>query len=807
MWTLDWLTARLGSTLDPERVYAIGGSMGAIGTMYLATEAPERFAAVLCRNGLYDILATDYKNPALIQKLWGSFALDLPTRAGIPITRRTNAVWMSNRAPSVEWPVIRTINGRNDLTVGWKSAVQLFEGLGAASRPAVHYFDERTHNPNGYWKGVQTALLNRTFQTRRDRPSLRFDGCTLDDDPGNGDRLDGDLVGTINGYLDYDPVTAAATEDALDFDVYLRDAGTLDDAPEPTGFAALTPRRTAPFALEPGEPVRFTLREGGTLVDEQLLFADQHGLVHSALVPLSVVRRHARFERLGGAGTATVPESEGGSVPEGATPLVPDVYGLGALSEPGESDYWRVGVSARTELEIEVLAARFDPAAWAAAGLAPDVRILSADGTLELTRHAALAWPELPRDLDFPRWLAPADGEILVALSSAGGGTGAYALRVRSRPAGDVVLELEPAGESGSNDLVELAEPILPGTRVRGAGTAGTYDWYSFELAEDGLVSLELALQRLGIPTGQAAYPFASLELWDGTSGILVGPQLAGDPAARLLRRAGRHFVGVLPQAIDGEYELALAVQPLAGEAELEPNDLPEEAMPLRPGGAILGLGDLDHFAFAGEIGERVELELLDSDRVDELPLDLALLGPLGALVPLQQDPLLGRVGALLTGTGPHVLALQTASSYFLRLAEARHARFESEPNDDPASADPLWSNRAAGRIDASGDADLFAFGAQAKRLMRLELFGPRGGSGDSGHGSALAPRLAILDASGNELASTSASAAVLARGLADPRPCLTLAFAPTLGGTYLVRIEDTTGAGGPEHAYWLELR
>jgi pimeloyl-ACP methyl ester carboxylesterase len=139
LWTLDWLTARLGHAHDPERVYAIGGSMGAIGSMYLMDEAPERFAAVLCRNALYDVLATDYKNPALLQKLWGSFALDLPTRAGVPITHRTNAVWMSNRDPSVEWPVLRTINGRNDTTVGWMSAVELYRGLGAASRPAVHY--------------------------------------------------------------------------------------------------------------------------------------------------------------------------------------------------------------------------------------------------------------------------------------------------------------------------------------------------------------------------------------------------------------------------------------------------------------------------------------------------------------------------------------------------------------------------------------------------------------------------------------------------------------------------------------------
>jgi hypothetical protein len=807
LWTVDWLTARLGAAHDPERVYAIGGSMGGIGSMYLATEAPERFAAILCRNGLYDVLATDYKNPTLVQKLFGSFALDLPTRAGIPITQRTNAVTMAKREPLVEWPVIRTLNGRNDETVGWMSAVELYRGLAEAERPAVHYFDERTHNPNGYWKGVQTALLTRTFQTRRDRPSLRFDGCTLDDDPGNGQRLDGDLVGTINGYLDYDPSTASATEQALDFDVYLRDSGALDDAPQSTGFAALTPRRTAPFALEPGESVHFTLRAGAALVDEQLLFADEHGLVHTALVPLSTARSHARFERLEGPGKPTLPESETSSTPEGATPLPLGTYGLGTLSTPGEVDHWRVSLSAGSDVELELLAARYDPAGWNAAGLPPDVRILSADGTVEFVRHAALAWPELARDLDLPHWFAPADGEYLIALSNEDRDGGSYALRVEARAADDLVFEQEPAGESGANDLFETAEPLAPGTRVRGWGSANTYDWYALTLAEDSLVSVELSLARLGLSAGQAQYPFATLELWHDSTGFSAAGQFLGDPGARLLRRAGTHYLGVLPQLGDGEYLLAVTVRPFAGEDELEPDDSPAEAMPISPGAAIIGLGDVDAYSFVGQAGDRLEFELFDSDRVDDHLLDAAFLGPLGSGVPLQQDLLLGRLGTLLTTNGQHVLSFQASGPYFLRLTDVQGARFESEPNDAPASADPLWSGHAAGRIDASGDADFFAFGAQAGRLVLVKLFGPRAGSHDSGHGSQLLPRLTLTDAQGTELRSVASSDAVLAEGITDARASLTLGFVPTVGGTYFARVEDGAGGAGAEFSYWLELR
>jgi pimeloyl-ACP methyl ester carboxylesterase len=296
-WTMDWIRARLGSRHDPERVYAIGGSMGALGAMWLAEEAPERFAAILCRNGLYDLEATDYRNPGMLEQIFGRFDLGLLMRDGLPVLERTNAAFMAGLAPQEDWPVIRTISGRNDETVGWMSAVALFGALERHHRPAVHYFDERTHNPRGYWVDVERALLARTFDTRRDRPSLRFEGCTLDDDAGDGTRTDGDLIGTINGYVDYDPETATATTTALDFDVFLRDSGALDDAPRTNGRAALTPRRTAPFVLAPGERVLYTLFEGSTPVDGHVLLADQHGMVHTPLVPLERDRRHARFQR------------------------------------------------------------------------------------------------------------------------------------------------------------------------------------------------------------------------------------------------------------------------------------------------------------------------------------------------------------------------------------------------------------------------------------------------------------------------------------------------------------------------------
>jgi hypothetical protein len=296
-WTLEWARAHLGAGLDPERVSVAGSSLGAIGGMYLVEEHPELFSAALLRNGNYDLAAGDLADTSVFEKLYGPFALDLPMRSGQPVLARTNARTMALLAPGADWPMIRTINGRQDTRVGWASAVTLYTGLAETWRPSADYFDNRTHSPKGYWSTLERALVKRTCAARRDRPLLCFSACSCDDDPGDGARTSGDTVGTIGGRVDFDALHATASALELDYSVYLRAEGALDDAGVATGFAVLTPRRTGAFAPAPGEVVHFTLSSGSTLVDEHWLTADELGLVHTPPVPLSLTPRTARFVR------------------------------------------------------------------------------------------------------------------------------------------------------------------------------------------------------------------------------------------------------------------------------------------------------------------------------------------------------------------------------------------------------------------------------------------------------------------------------------------------------------------------------
>ena len=349
LWTLAWFRAHEAATLDPARVYLAGSSLGAIGGMYLVQERPELFASALLRSGNYDLRAGDMADTTPFERLYGGFDLDLPLPSGLGVLERTSSPFMAHLDPARDWPLIRTIDGRQDTRVGWRSAVGLYGALRETWRPAVEYFDERAHAQRGHWSGLERKLVERTCLARLDRPSLCFTSCSLDEDAGDGERTDGDTYGTLAGHVEYDPLTAAASADDVRFDVYLRAQGALDDAKVGAGYAELTPRRTAPFALVPGEGVHFTLHEGADLVDEQWLVADELGFVHTAFVPLSKTRRAARFERAASQALAAGPglalgERVGGALCAGLSGRPGEPWQLVLLPGDGRGPFWLRGL-------------------------------------------------------------------------------------------------------------------------------------------------------------------------------------------------------------------------------------------------------------------------------------------------------------------------------------------------------------------------------------------------------------------------------------------------------------------------------
>jgi hypothetical protein len=123
----------------------------------------------------------------------------------------------------------------------------------------------------------------------------------------------------------------------------------------------------------------------------------------------------------------------------------------------------------------------------------------------------------------------------------------------------------------------------------------------------------------------------------------------------------------------------------------------------------------------------------------------------------------------------------------------------EHEPNNTPAQAQPLELPIVVnGRINSSGDADIFTFSAKAGMELVAEVMGRR-------LGSPIDSVLRLTDASGSQLAHNDDyedRGAGLTTHHADSRLSVKL----PKDGTYFLHLSDAQRQGGPEFAYRLRL-
>jgi len=110
-----------------------------------------------------------------------------------------------------------------------------------------------------------------------------FTGCSLDDNPGNGDPADGDPEGQLNLYLRWEPDSLVEEQNRYEITVYL-----VGSAPEDECTVNITPRRCRKFRPASGAKLVWTnsrrnrLAGGagaGTEVQAGEVVADKWGLV------------------------------------------------------------------------------------------------------------------------------------------------------------------------------------------------------------------------------------------------------------------------------------------------------------------------------------------------------------------------------------------------------------------------------------------------------------------------------------------------------------------------------------------------
>ena len=393
--TLRW--ARANFPVDTTRVYSFGYSLGGTFALRLALAHPELVAASMASIAKLDFsfvddpVVTSGFNPAgvyrpMLDRMWGTLATNLPSSEGPPIYSVTNddtlAAWMEKRGASFT----ALFSGRHDVVVGWKERLGYFASMRAHHQGHMEFWDNRDHYGTQY-PGAMAPNFDPQYLYRF-RSTLSFpafSNCSIDNVVGDGTAASGDSVGTINGYLDWDPNVSDSTA-GWAVTLKTRDLMTLWgllDAPALL-TVDVTPRRLQRFHPAAGAPIPWqaTRIPGNQVIASGVVNADALGIVTVPGVPVYITGTRLALGSL--ANPLGVPPA-----PHNSGPLA-----LGAIDNPAGarvrlSVHWPADAPARVELfdtagrRVRVLLdAAVSAGAWTAdadlAALAPGVYLVRA---------------------------------------------------------------------------------------------------------------------------------------------------------------------------------------------------------------------------------------------------------------------------------------------------------------------------------------------------------------------------------------------------------------------------------------------
>jgi hypothetical protein len=311
-----------------------GGSLGGAGVVTLGLLHPARFAAIHAQIPLLSRSGPRWRLPAEERRAAGdSSGPDGNATGATTATTTGNAARRDASRladvlpidpagyvaahPDTEFPFLLVTAGRTDHIVGWPDKVALARAAATAKAGFILYWDARGHSGSpdfpptwGRPGGRETVPLT-SFSRRQTFPALA--ALTADDDPGTvdlavppGDRPPlntpgvGDLVGTINGAVDWDRDTIVDELDRYEITLRLHPWVSERRTPGPTGptatiTATVTPRRTQAFRPEPGERVRYAVtdRASGSRLVAGHVTADAHRRV--SVDKVSILRGGVRL--------------------------------------------------------------------------------------------------------------------------------------------------------------------------------------------------------------------------------------------------------------------------------------------------------------------------------------------------------------------------------------------------------------------------------------------------------------------------------------------------------------------------------
>ncbi|HYV91068.1 MAG TPA: T9SS type A sorting domain-containing protein [Chitinophagales bacterium] len=265
---INWMIANC--PVDSNRIYVDGTSFGATGAFFFTMFHPEKIAAANLTSGIFNFgFQNDYipecsmnpgqKNRNDGDKKFGYVSTNLPEGSGLSTYNLLNGGWMINHYNMKNWPVIYSVNGRYDTLLGWTEKTIWYDSVENNHFGGYYFYDERDH------AGDNKSWLSSNFDMYRYRKNLSypaFSGCSVDNNPGNGNGTDGDPVGTCNGYLDW---SSTITDDASNWivKIYTRPLNKVNNvvvAAPSSCTATITLRRLQQFKPDSGATLQWSVK-------------------------------------------------------------------------------------------------------------------------------------------------------------------------------------------------------------------------------------------------------------------------------------------------------------------------------------------------------------------------------------------------------------------------------------------------------------------------------------------------------------------------------------------------------------------
>ena len=273
LWMLDWVEQTYQT--DTNKVYAYGVSMGT-GVQRLAMQNPGRFASV---DVLVPFVDWSYEsgvesNAKRLEACCGP--MSMPTSDGVALSNRVNLVeFMQNTTADLPHVTIRV--GRTDGSVYWARKPPYMAAMQANRHGFLAGWDNGTHSTamresipafpdfRDYTYAINHFALNKSYPA--------FSNFSMNEDPGNGDKTDGDIVGFINRGLEWFGIVDQPDR----YEVTIQ--STHPDTVYPVSVD-ITPRNLQRFGLQPGQVIQMrNLAGNGAVVEEKEVAIDPNGLL------------------------------------------------------------------------------------------------------------------------------------------------------------------------------------------------------------------------------------------------------------------------------------------------------------------------------------------------------------------------------------------------------------------------------------------------------------------------------------------------------------------------------------------------